>query len=55
MPGFGTTDRTYTNAVNLCRQLGCELREINITEASLLHFRDIGHDPADHDVTYENV
>ncbi len=55
MPGFGTTDRTYNNAVNLCKELGTELREINIVKASLQHFEDIGHDKNIHDVTYENV
>lgn len=55
MPGFGTTDRTYNNAIVLCRELGCSLREINIVEAALLHFKDIGHDKDIHDVTYENV
>jgi NAD+ synthase (glutamine-hydrolysing) len=55
LPGFGTTDRTYRNAVELCRRLGSELREINIVDACLQHFKDIGHDPAVHDVTYENV
>ncbi len=55
MPGFGTTDRTYNNAVNLCKELGTELREINIVKASLQHFEDIGHDKNMHDVTYENV
>lgn len=55
MPGFGTSDRTYDNAVELCRQLGTDFREIDIKEACLLHFRDIGHDQAIHDVTYENV
>lgn len=55
MPGFGTTDRTRTNAVSMCRLLGAELREIPISEAALQHFRDIGHDPAEHTTTYENV
>jgi NAD+ synthase (glutamine-hydrolysing) len=55
MPGFGTTDRTYTNAVNLCKNLGTDLREINIVDACLQHFKDIGHDIGVHDVTYENV
>lgn len=55
MPGFGTTDRTYNNALTLCRELNCDLREINIVEASLQHFKDIGHDKNIHDVTYENV
>jgi NAD+ synthase (glutamine-hydrolysing) len=55
MPGFGTTDRTYNNAVNLCRLLNTDLKEINITDACMLHFKDIGHDPTKLDVTYENV
>jgi len=55
MPGFGTTDRTYNNAVNLCKNLGTELREINIVEACLLHFKDIQHPVDTLDVTYENV
>lgn len=55
MPGFGTTDRTYNNALDLCRELGTDLREINIVKASLQHFSDIGHDKNIHDVTYENV
>ncbi len=55
MPGFGTTDRTYTNAVRLARTLGAELREISITAAVRQHFIDIGHDEANHDVTYENA
>ena len=55
MPGFGTTDRTYNNALTLCRELNCDLREINIVKAALQHFEDIGHDKDIHDVTYENV
>lgn len=55
MPGFGTTDRTYTNAVTLCNELGTTFREINIVKACLQHFEDIGHDKDIHDVTYENV
>lgn len=55
MPGFGTTDRTYNNAVTLCKELHCDFREINIVNASLQHFEDIGHDKDIHDVTYENV
>lgn len=55
MPGFGTTDRTYNNALTLCKELGCDLREINIVKAALQHFEDIGHDKNIHDVTYENV
>jgi NAD+ synthase (glutamine-hydrolysing) len=54
MPCFGTTDRTYNNAVTLAESLGCTLREIDIKESVLLHFRDIGHDESVHDVTYEN-
>ena len=55
MPGFGTTDRTYMNAINLCKHLGTELREINIVDACLQHFKDINHPIEKHDVTYENV
>ena len=54
MPCFGTTDRTYNNACQLSECLGAELKEVNIKEAVNLHFRDIGHDPQVHDVTYEN-
>jgi NAD+ synthase (glutamine-hydrolysing) len=54
MPGFGTTDRTYNNAMTLMRELGITIREINIADAVRQHFRDIGHDAAVHDVTYEN-
>lgn len=54
MPGFGTTDRTYTNACDLIRSLGVTLKEISIKEACLQHFHDIDHDPSVHDVTYEN-
>lgn len=54
MPGFGTTDRTYENAVGMIRCLGAELREISIVDAVNQHFSDIGHDSAIHDVTYEN-
>ena len=54
MPGFGTTDRTYTNAVNLMKLLGITIREISIKEACLQHFADLGHDINEHDVTYEN-
>lgn len=54
MPGFGTTDRTYNNACELTRRLGAELLEVPIRDAVLQHFKDIGHDPEIHDVTYEN-
>jgi NAD+ synthase (glutamine-hydrolysing) len=55
MPGFGTTDRTYNNAVALCKKQNTDFREINIVNASLQHFMDIGHPAEIHDVTYENV
>ena len=55
MPGFGTTDRTYNNAIELMKSLGISQMEIPIKDACLLHFKDIGHDPNQHDVTYENV
>ena len=55
MPAFGTTDRTYNNAVVMSRALGCSLQEINIRESVLQHFKDIGHDPSVTDVTYENA
>lgn len=54
MPCFGTTDRTYNNALTLMQTLGVSQREIPIHEAVRLHFRDIGHDEKDHSVTYEN-
>jgi NAD+ synthase (glutamine-hydrolysing) len=54
MPCFGTTDRTYNNAVTLTKELGATLREIRISESVLLHMRDIGHDVSVHDITYEN-
>ena len=54
MPCFGTTDRTYRNACHLTRKLGATLREVDIKEAVTIHFRDIGHDANQHDVTYEN-
>ncbi|OUQ23595.1 NAD(+) synthase [Lachnoclostridium sp. An131] len=54
MPCFGTTDRTYHNACDLVKRLGATLREVDIKEAVSTHFRDIGHDPERHDVTYEN-
>ena len=55
MPGFGTTDRTYTNAVKLVNELGATLREIDIKAACLQHMKDIGHDPDIKDITYENT
>jgi NAD+ synthase (glutamine-hydrolysing) len=55
MPCFGTTDRTYQNAMTLTKQLGVTLKEIPISEAVILHLKDIGHDINVHDVTYENA
>ena len=55
MPGFGTTGRTYTNAVDLMNSLGVTMREINIKNACIQHFNDIGHDINMHDVVYENA
>ncbi len=55
MPCFGTTDRTHNNAQILCDALGVTLREVNIAAAVTQHLADIGHDPAVHDVTYENA
>lgn len=55
MPGFGTTVRTHDNARTMSEALGCELREISIAAAVRQHFADIGHDEADHSVTYENA
>ena len=55
MPGFGTTDRTYLNAINLVKEYGATLREVSIKEASILHMRDIGLDEDDRSVTYENI
>ncbi len=54
MPGFGTTDRTYNNAIKLMKTLGVTIREISIAQAVTQHFEDIGHDIKKHDVTYEN-
>ena len=55
MPGFGTTDRTYTNAIELVQSLGADLREISIVDSVLQHFADIGHNQDVHDVVYENA
>ncbi len=54
MPGFGTTGRTYDNAMKLMRSLDVTIREISIKDACMQHFKDIGHNPAQHDITYEN-
>ncbi|MDP4277077.1 MAG: NAD(+) synthase [Bacteroidota bacterium] len=55
MPGFGTTDRTYMNAVNLIQKLGVNFREISIKKAVSQHFMDINHNPSLHNITYENA
>ena len=55
MPGFGTTGRTLENAKKLCETLGVTFKNIEITEACLEHFRQIGHDPSEHTTVYENV
>ncbi|UQZ32630.1 NAD(+) synthase [Paenibacillus sp. PK3_47] len=55
MPGFGTTNRTYDNAVGLINALGATLKVVDIKDACLQHFKDIGHDKDVHDLTYENV
>ncbi len=55
MPGFGTTDRTYQNALLLMKKLGITVKEISIKKACLQHFKDIGHDGQKHDATYENA
>ncbi len=55
MPGFGTTDRTYKNALMLMKKLGVTVREISIKKACEQHFKDIGHDGKKHDTTYENA
>ncbi len=54
MPGFGTTDRTYQNALSMIEAVGATVREISIKDAVLQHFKDIGHDVDNHNVTYEN-
>ncbi len=55
MPGFGTTGRTYNNALTLMKSLGVTIKEINIKDACMQHFKDIGHAADVHDVTYENT
>ena len=54
MPGFGTTDRTHNNAVELMSSLGVTMREVSIKEACIQHFKDINHNMEEHDVVYEN-
>jgi len=55
MPGFGTSNRTYDNAATLMRELGITSKEISIEAACVQHMKDIGHDPNERDVTYENI
>lgn len=55
MPGFGTTDRTYQNALTLMKNLGVTVREVDIIQACRQHFCDIGHDEKNKDITYENT
>lgn len=55
MPGFGTTSRTKSNAIRLSEAFGATVREISIVPAVMQHFADLGHDPADHTVLYENA
>lgn len=55
MPGFGTSGRTYQNAIKLMNQLGISMHEIPICDAVMQHFKDIDHNPEIHDVTYENA
>ena len=54
MPGFGTTDRTYQNALRMIKELGCTLREIPIREACEQHFKDIGLNAEERSIAYEN-
>lgn len=54
MPCFGTTGRTYNNAVAMSKAMGATLLEVDIREAVLKHFEDIGQNPDSYDVTYEN-
>ena len=55
MPGFGTTDRTYQNSMDLVKEYGATLKEISIKDASLLHMKDIGLPETDRSITYENI
>ena len=55
MPGFGTTDRTYQNAIDLMKSLGVTVKEISIKDACVLHMKDIEHDSEIKDITYENT
>lgn len=55
MPGFGTTDRTYNNSIKLVESYNATLKEINIKEACTIHMKDIGLNPTDRSITYENI
>jgi NAD+ synthase (glutamine-hydrolysing) len=55
MPGFGTTGKTYNNSIELMKLMGTTIHEISIKEACLQHFKDIGQDPNNYDITYENA
>lgn len=55
MPGFGTTDRTYNNSIKLVESYNTTLKEINIKEACAIHMKDIGLNPTDRSITYENI
>ena len=55
MPGFGTSDRTYNNAIQMMEELGVSMHEIPIREMATQHLQDIGHDINTHDITYENA
>ena len=55
MPGFGTTNQTYNNAIDLMQQLSISIREISIKDACIQHFKDINHDPNLHNFVYENA
>ena len=55
MPGFGTSNKTYTNSVNLIKEMGATFKEISIKEACIQHYKDIGHDENKYDITYENA
>ena len=55
MPGFGTSDRTYSNALAMMEELGVSIHEIPIRDMATQHLNDIGHDLNNHDITYENA
>lgn len=55
MPGFGTTDRTYNNAITLVKKYNATLKEVDIKKACIIHYKDIEHDMSNHDITYENA